>query len=597
MKYTFKNNFPGYFRFYYRFVGKRMILFLVLTMLISFLDGMGLAMFIPLLQSVDPDSQAGANESMGQLGKITDLFGYFGLELNMTSVLSVMVVLFSLKGLMRLTQMWYYAKLRQIFLKKVRYNLVENLQSLSYSEFLKLDAGKIQNTLTVEVQRLFQTMRFYFDACQSAVMLLTYISIAFISNYQFALLVFVGASSSNYIYRRIYKATRKVSVQISGKGSDFNGFLTQSIAYFKYLKSTNTFSKYVHKLKQVIDDSELLQLRSGIMNAITTSLKEPLIVIMVATVIFLQVNFMGAQLSTLILSLMLFYRALNYLVMLQNHWQGFIENSGGMHSVATMLDRMQANREVTGPQPFSELENEISLENVKVKYGERTILNGINLSIKKFSTVAIIGESGSGKTTIANLLAGIVEPQEGRVVINNIPLQDLDQYSYRSRIGYISQETVVFNDSVYNNITFWEDPTPENMAKFWEVIEIASLSEFVKGIPGNENAQLGDNGIRISGGQKQRISIARELYKNSQLMIFDEATSALDSETEKIIQANIEKLYGSITMVLIAHRLSTIKKADTIYLIEQGKIVASGSFDEMMKRSKRFKELVSLQMV
>lgn len=597
MNYKFKSNFVGYFLFYYRLVGQRMIFFLFISMMISFLDGIGLAMFIPLLQSVDPENKSIGNNNMGNLGHLTQMLESVGIDLNISSVLIIMLMVFIMKGLMRMFQMSYYARLRQLFLKKVRYSLVENLQDLSYDEFLRLDAGKIQNTLTVEVQRLFQTMRFYFDSAQALVMLCTYILFAFLSNYQFALLVFVGASASNFIYRRIYKAAKKVSVELSGKGSDFNGFLIQTITYFKYLKSTNTFARYTPKLKKVIDESEYLQWRSGIMNAITTSLKEPLIVIMVVSVIYLQITFMGANLSTLILSLMLFYRALSYLVMLQNHWQGFVENIGGMNSVATMLDRMQANKEKNGLIRFDHIENFISLENVTLKYEHRTILDNVSLRINRFNTVAIIGESGAGKTTIANLIAALITPTSGQVTIDGIPLKEMELSSYREKIGYISQETVIFNDSVYNNITFWAEPTPQNLAKFNEVIEIAFLKDFVESIPGKEHAKLGDNGIRISGGQKQRISIARELFKSSEIMIFDEATSALDSETEKIIQANIEKLYGSITMVLIAHRLSTIRKADTIYLVEQGRIVDSGSFEEMIDKSIRFKELVSLQIV
>ncbi len=158
-----------------------------------------------------------------------------------------------------------------------------------------------------------------------------------------------------------------------------------------------------------------------------------------------------------------------------------------------------------------------------------------------------------------------------------------------------SQETVIFNDTIYNNITFWAEPTEENLRHFKEVVRISLLDEFVESQSLKEHSILGDNGILISGGQKQRISIARELFKNAEILIFDEATSALDSETEKIIQGNIEKLYGSLTMIIIAHRLSTIKTADTIYLLEKGKISESGSFNEMMVTSSRFQELISLQ--
>lgn len=592
--FKYRNSFSGYFKFYYKIVGRRLIVFLLLSVLISGLDGLGLAMFIPLLQSVAQDGSIPSG-SFGNFDSLRSVMGSMGIELTITSVLLTMVGLFVFKGLVRFIQLSYYARLRQLFIKRVRFSLVHNMQHLSYSAFLKMDAGTIQNTLTVEVQRLFQTMKSYFDAAQACAMLVTYMLFAFLANFQFALLVAVGAGLSNFIYRKIYKITKKASIELSDKGSNFNSFLTQSTLYFKYLKSTNSFGKYAEKLRGVIGESAGLQRKIGMMNAITNSAKEPIIVIMVTLVMIIEVNWLGGSFLGLILSLMLFYRALTYLIVVQNHWQGFIENIGGMNAVATMLDEMSELKEETGTKVYKSLKREIKLENVTLSFGTRKVLNHVSMTIPKLSTIALVGESGAGKTTLANIVAALIKPTSGRVLIDGVPVTDLDLDSYRNTIGYISQETVIFNDTFYNNITFWDEPTEENIRRFQEVVEIASLHDFLQSNPLKEQTVLGDNGILISGGQKQRISIARELYKQSEILIFDEATSALDSETEKIIQRNIEKLYGRFTMIIIAHRLSTIKTADTIYLLERGQISDFGSFSEMMHSSTRFQNLVSLQ--
>lgn len=595
MKLIYKNNFRGYFHFYYQVVGNRLLVFLGLSILISFLDSIGLAMFIPLLQAVAESKSHAGEQSLGQLHYFTDFIHWLGLDFTVSSILLVLLLMFTLKGGIRFAQLSYYAALRQLFIKKIRYSLVNNLQGLSYSAFSRIDAGRIQNTLTVEVQRLFQTMKYYFDAAQAFVMLATYMAFAFLANYQFAVLVGIGAALSNLIYRRIYKATKKASAELSKKGSDFNGFLTQTTLYFKYLKSTNTFNLYARKLKHVIGDAENINRRIGNMNAITTSVKEPMIILVVTLVILLQLNWMGASLSTIILSLLLFYRALSFLVTVQNHWQGFIENIGGMNSVASLLTEMDELKEVKGSTPFNQLRSHISLRDVVFCYEDKAVLNGINIDIPKKHTVALVGESGAGKTTVANMVAGLITPVRGELLIDGTPMHQLDLDSYRSHIGYISQESVVFNDTIFNNITFWAEPTPNNVRRFEEVVAMAHLQDFVAAQPNGRDSRLGDNGILISGGQKQRISIARELFKNTEILIFDEATSALDSETEHIIQENIETLYGNFTMVLIAHRLSTIKRADTIYLLEHGKVSASGTFEEMIHKSTRFKKLVSLQ--
>ena len=154
---------------------------------------------------------------------------------------------------------------------------------------------------------------------------------------------------------------------------------------------------------------------------------------------------------------------------------------------------------------------------------------------------------------------------------------------------------MIFNDSIFNNVTFWQEKSEENKEKFRQTIEKVSLSEFVNELPEKENTQLGNNGILISGGQKQRISIARELYKDVELLILDEATSALDTETERHIKNNIDLLQGQTTLIIIAHRLSTIKNVDMIYLLDKGKIIASGDFDSLVKNSEKFRKMVELQ--
>ena len=595
MKLRFNNNFWGYFNFYYSVVGYKVFVYLFLSISISFLDGMGLAMFMPLLQSVGSNNPGQGKETMGLLHFFTDFITGLGFEMTIGTILVVLVILFVLKGILKFIQLNYLVNLRYLFIRKVRYYLIQNLQKLSYTGFLKLDAGRIQNTLTGEVQRLFQTMNNYFGAAQSIGMLFTYIFLAFLANYQFAVLVAIGAGLSNLIYRKIYKETKKASLELSKKGNNFNSFLVQAIYQFKYLKATNYFTKYTKKLKLVIDETEALNKKIGYYNSITMSVKEPIIIVIVTVVIQLQLNVLGASLSSILLSLLLFYRALSFLMVVQNNWQSFIQNLGGMNSVATISQEMTDMQENPGNLTFKKLEATLFIRDVSFAYGEHSVLKNINIEIQKNKTVAFVGESGSGKTTLANMICGLLNPASGEILIDTVPLPEFNSDSFRSRIGYISQEAVVFNDNIFNNITFWAEQTEENIDRFWKTVALASLTDFINGLPNKELTNLGDNGVLISGGQKQRISIARELYKPAEILIFDEATSALDSETELIIQENIEKLHGSYTMVIIAHRLSTIKNADTIYLLEKGRVSSAGNFEEMCKNSPKFHRMVSLQ--
>jgi subfamily B ATP-binding cassette protein MsbA len=215
--------------------------------------------------------------------------------------------------------------------------------------------------------------------------------------------------------------------------------------------------------------------------------------------------------------------------------------------------------------------------------------------LQKNETWAFVGESGSGKTTLVNMIAGLLSPSQGEMWINNFDRKDLKFSDLRKRIGYITQEPVIFNDSIFNNVTFWAEPTEENLARFWQALAMASIDEFVKQLPGDKDSMLGDNGLLISGGQKQRISIARELYKQVEMLILDEATSALDSETERAIQTNIDALKGQYTILMVAHRLSTVRNADVIVMMDKGLVVDMGTFEELQVRNVRFRKMVELQ--
>ena len=225
-------------------------------------------------------------------------------------------------------------------------------------------------------------------------------------------------------------------------------------------------------------------------------------------------------------------------------------------------------------------------------------MKGISIEIPPRSSIAIVGDSGSGKTTIASLLTGLVKPDKGSVKMGRIDYKNIKQNSLRSLIGYVTQENVIFTDSIRNNINLWESKNELSGAddkKMDSVLNKSLLEDFVNGLPHGLETSLGDNGLNISGGQRQRINIARELYKDVQMLILDEATSSLDSISESEIKTNIEEMKGEITMVIIAHRLSTIRSVDQILVLNEGKIVEEGSFQELYERQGMFRKMVDYQ--
>ncbi|PUB35934.1 ATP-binding cassette, subfamily B, MsbA [Elizabethkingia sp. YR214] len=269
----------------------------------------------------------------------------------------------------------------------------------------------------------------------------------------------------------------------------------------------------------------------------------------------------------------------------------------GEASLVRVMDILDADvkvDEIANPIPVSELKDRIEFKNVGFYYNkENLILKNFNLSIPKGSTVALVGQSGSGKTTIANLLARFYDVTEGAITVDGNNIKDLKLKEYRSILGMVTQESVLFNDTIYNNIAMGkENATREEII---EAAKIANAHQFIENLPDGYETNIGDDGNKLSGGQKQRVSIARAVLKNPPIMILDEATSALDTESERFVQEALEKMMENRTSLVIAHRLSTIQKADWIVVMERGVIVEQGTHHNLMENNSVYRKLVDLQ--
>ena len=224
------------------------------------------------------------------------------------------------------------------------------------------------------------------------------------------------------------------------------------------------------------------------------------------------------------------------------------------------------------------------LKNIKFGYPEKELaINGINLNIIKGKLTAIVGKSGSGKTSTIDLILGLFQPSEGEILLDGINLNKFNLNSFRAKIGYVSQDPQLFNVTLKENL-LWSAPEVTDK-EIWEACTLANSDSFIKEFPKKLDTMMGDRGIRLSGGQRQRIALARALVRKPQILFLDEATSSLDSESENLIKESINKLSQEITVVVIAHRLSTISNSDYVYVLETGKVVEEGSYEELSKNS------------
>ncbi|WP_271424728.1 ABC transporter ATP-binding protein [Aequorivita sinensis] len=582
------------FSFFYNHLGNKIYLILLLSVVISLLDALGLSMFIPLLQVLNQEGGVDSS-SMGKIGFLVEAIQNIGISLSLTKIILVMLVFFILKGIAKYFSSIYFIILQQSFIRKIRFYLLRGLNRISFKQFMLSDSGRIQNTLSGEVDRVSNAFTTYFGTLRNALMALVYLGFAFLINSGFALLVIIFGVISHFLFKLVYSRTRKASRNLTNQNHVFQGQIIQHVAHFKYLRSTGMVDKFSKKLEETIVAIEDSRKRLGMLSSIGSAVVEPSIIIILAIVMWVQFHFFGGTLSTALVSLLFFFRALTSLINLQAQWNTFLKVSGSLENIDSFSESLKQHQFEDGEIPFSSFEGGIYIENLNFSYGSKLILKNINLQISKNESVAFVGESGSGKTTLISLITGLLHPDSGSISIEGLSLTKIDSKSYQKRIGYVSQDPVIFDDSIYNNITFWAPKTPENILRFNDSVQKASLDDFMIELDERENTILGNNGINLSGGQRQRVSIARELYKDIDLLILDEATSALDSETEKAIQTSIEALHGKYTLLIVAHRLSTIKNTDRIVFMDKGEIVDVDSFDNLIQKQDRFRKMVALQ--
>lgn len=585
-----KKTIQKYFKnltWFYNYMGFKIFIAFFLSTLVGFLDGFGLTMFLPLLNVMTGDGQASFDD-MGNLSFISQFIETSGLEVSLILILQLMILFFVLKAITKYSNDILKVILQQKLILSVRIDLLNLINNLNYKFFAKSNIGRIQNTMTGELTRIQTAYDYYFQILEQSVLVIVYMAFAYYVDFKFALLITIGGAIANLFYKVIHKLSEGLSLKFSSDNNTYEGQVIQHITNFKYLRATGSADNFANRLISTIKKIETSRKKLGFLNSLIKAVREPLLIIIVSSVILLQTYFLRGEIAPIIISLLFFFRALSSLTQLQHNRNMFLANSGSIKNLQSFQEDLKTNQIISkGDIPYK-FKNKIELSNLSFSYDDEKIIDSVSLGILKNQTIALIGESGSGKTTLVNLISGLLNSDSGYITIDGTPLKEIDKNTFHEKIGYITQEPVIFNDSVFNNVTFWDEKNEQNTKRFFAALKKASLFETVTNMKLKEDELLGNNGINLSGGQKQRISIARELYKDVEILIMDEATSALDTETEKRIQQNIEALKGKYTIIVIAHRISTIKNVDRVVLLDKGEIIEKGTFSQIIKKHPQY---------
>ena len=587
-----------YLKIYRRYIGRRMYLVFGLTVAVALTQGFGITLLLPLLRA----SQSGGTEDMGWAeATLHELLTWMGIADYLPGILAFIALVFVAKGGLQFLKDGYVGYLQSQLLKELKTRLFDAYSRMTYRYYIRQNAGHFINVINQQVNRFFSSFTGFTSFFSKIVTTLSYFAFAFAVAWRFALMAFGVGIGLLFLFKYLNAYVRRLSRERSAEMSTLNKLLVQSLQAFKYIVGTN---QTAHLRSGVVDSVDRLTgyiLRQRIAGSFTSAIKEPVSVLLIVGLIALQVMVFGGAIAPIFVALLLFHRGMQSMMAIQSSWQGTMNQIGAVEMVTDEFDAVYEHEEADGRTEVGTLSQGIEFEDVCFAYKaeDGDVLHDVNISVPVNQTVALVGESGAGKSTLVDMMTLMLRPRTGTIRIDGVPHGEIDLASWRDQIGYVSQETVVFDDTVANNISLWQGDMEEDPALRERVIhaaERAHADSFIRDLPNGYQTVVGDRGVRLSGGQRQRLFVARELFKQPNLLLLDEATSDLDTASEQHIQNSIDALKGEVTVVIIAHRLSTVKSADRVYVLDEGRVIEAGTYHELRHRENgQFREMVEMQ--
>lgn len=429
-------------------------------------------------------------------------------------------------------------------------------------------------------------------------MIFIYLLTMLILSWQLTLFVLLVLPVAGYIMGKVGSSLKKKSMLGQQQTGQLLAQIDETLGGLRVMKAFNAEKKVTSRFRFMNETLRNTTNKINRRHSLAHPMSEFLGTTTIAIVLFLGGTLILNENSSLtaaefIYYLVIFYSIINPAKDLSKALYSIEKGKASLERIDVILNAVNPLKEVKNPIPAKPFHSEVQFDHVWFKYENDWILKDINLTIEKGKTIALVGQSGSGKSTMVDLLPRFYDVNEGSITIDGINVKNMTLFDLRSYMGNVNQEAILFNDTIYNNITFGVESA--TMEQVIEAAKIANAHDFIMETEEGYQTNIGDRGGRLSGGQRQRISIARAILKNPPILILDEATSALDTESEKLVQEAIENLMKSRTAIVIAHRLSTIKNADEICVMHNGEIVERGKHEDLLALGGYYKKLHGMQ--
>lgn len=543
-------------------------------------------------------------DKIGEYGKqylqyyITKLSNENGPQYALLLTVALVITTFLFKNLFNYLASQHLMKIKNGVLKDLRDKMFAKIIELPVSYYSEKRKGDVMARMLGDVNEVKNSFFLILELIVKEPLTIIFAIIAMLKiSLELTLFVFIFIPISGFVISKIGKSLKAKSTKAQQENGYLISIVEETLSGLKVVKSYNSENYFKSLFNNSI--TRLLKLDNSIgkKNNLASPMSEFMGIVVIAILLWYGGNLVLVD-KTLNGALFIVYLGLAYNILTPAKAisKASYQVKNGLAAAERVFEVLEVENVITdNPNAIKKesFTDKIVLENINFRYEDENVLKNFSLEVPKGKTVALVGQSGSGKSTIANLLTRFYDVNEGKITIDNVDIKEIEMKSLRDLMGLVTQDSILFNDTIKANIALGKPDATD--AEIINALKIANAYEFVKDLPEGINTNVGDSGNKLSGGQKQRLSIARAVLKNPPIMILDEATSALDTESERLVQLALENMMQNRTSVVIAHRLSTIQKADVIVVMQKGEIVEQGSHDELLAKNGMYSKLVSMQ--
>ena len=604
----------GFFKILRRFVPpykKQLALNILFNILAALLTLFSFALIIPILEmlfGINTATYSYTPWGSASIDKVVvNNFYYYvqtiiassGKSVALACIAGALVVMTGLKTGAAYMAAFFMISLRTGVVRDLRAMIYNKMVSLPIGFFSSERKGDVMARMSGDVTEVENSVMMSLDMMfKNPIMIVVCLAMMLFVSWQLTLFVFILLPIAGFIMGRVGKYLKRVSLEQQNQLGTIMSNIEETISGLRIIKAFNAEDKVKNRFAGENEKYRNLSRRMSRRYELAHPMSEFLGTATIAVVLWFGGTLILGGTDAITAPKFIYYMVIFYSII--NPAKDFSKASyniqRGLASMQRIDKIMNAENPITDPEHPVELTSfnqGIKYQNVRFRYEDAWVIDGVNIDIPCGKTVALVGQSGSGKTTIADLLPRFYDVNEGSITIDGVDLRDYRVADLRGLMGNVNQEAILFNDSFYNNIAFGvENATPEEVE---QAARIANAYDFIMATEQGFDTNIGDRGCKLSGGQRQRISIARAILKNPPILILDEATSALDTESEHLVQEALDKLMHGRTTLVIAHRLSTIKNADLIVVMHEGKVVEQGRHEELIALGGTYKHLVDMQ--